>query len=208
VDNVRLVHSAAGFSKNYRFNSKNQFNLGGSLNLNYNKSFVLLNATGSDLKIWNFNGFLYGRINLADKIELSQSFNLGHQSSFYSQDIYDNLLVMNRNWQTGLILRSTHKLVWDATLNHRYNSNASPGIQNQITRLNAGVTYLFLKDNRAQLKLTAFDLLNQNTNVSRIIRENMIEDVQTEVLTRYLLLTFNYNIRNLGNKGGNSSLLK
>ncbi len=61
---------------------------------------------------------------------------------------------------------------------------------------NMGAAKKFLKDRRGELKLTVFDLLNQNNSISRNTTSTYIEDVQTTVLKRYFMLTFTYNVRN------------
>ena len=38
-------------------------------------------------------------------------------------------------------------------------------------------------------------------NITRNVTETYIEDVQTNDLTRYFMLTFTYNLRNFGTKG-------
>jgi len=91
------------------------------------------------------------------------------------------------------------------SLEYRYNSNTAPGLQKNFYRINAAVTYLFLKNDRAQLKFSIFDLLNQNISNYRTIRENIVEDYQTTVLNRYGLVTLTYNIRNFGGKVGGSN---
>jgi len=41
-----------------------------------------------------------------------------------------------------------------------------------------------------------FDLLNQNQSVSRTVSGNTVVDSRSNVLTRYFMLTFTYNLRN------------
>ena len=62
----------------------------------------------------------------------------------------------------------------------------------------------FLKEDKGQLKLSVFDLLNQNINVYRYTSESSISDSQTTTLRRYFMLSFIYNIRNFsgGKVGG------
>ena len=54
------------------------------------------------------------------------------------------------------------------------------------------------KQAKAELKLTIFDLLKQNQNISRSITGSYIEDNQTQILTQYFMLSFVYNIRSFG----------
>ena len=66
--------------------------------------------------------------------------------------------------------------------------------------MNGGVTFLFLKDQKGNLKLSVYDLLNQNVSIRRYTSENAIIDRQVNILKRYFLLTFTYNIRNFNAK--------
>jgi len=45
------------------------------------------------------------------------------------------------------------------------------------------------------VRIAANDLLNQNKNVSRTITDSYIEDTQSQVLSRYFLLSFTYTLR-------------
>jgi hypothetical protein len=46
-----------------------------------------------------------------------------------------------------------------------------------------------------------YDILNQNKNIRRNVTETYIEDIRTQTLTRYLLLTFTYNLRQFQQPG-------
>ncbi len=63
---------------------------------------------------------------------------------------------------------------------------------------NLSVGKKFLKDKKAELKLTAFDVLKQNVSFSRSSNSNTIYTERNQVLTQYFLLTFTYNLRNFG----------
>ena len=63
---------------------------------------------------------------------------------------------------------------------------------------NMGVGKKFLKDQSGEIKLSVFDLLKQNSSITRSITETYIEDVQTDVLQQYVLLTFTYKLKNFG----------
>jgi len=55
-----------------------------------------------------------------------------------------------------------------------------------------------LKDSKGLLKLSAYDILDRNNGFSRNTSQNQIFETQTNVLKRYLHLSFTYNIRNMG----------
>ncbi|CAA9282555.1 MAG: hypothetical protein AVDCRST_MAG95-3411 [uncultured Adhaeribacter sp.] len=195
--------------KDFKFNTKNQFSVGGNMRYSYSNTLVLVDNQKSKAKIWELSPSAEARINLDNKIELNQTFSLNNQRSFYTGQVFDNRTVNFRTWNSEVIIRAPKKLVWESQLEYRYTSNVAPGLRRSYTRINAAITYLFLKNDRAQLKLAVYDILNQNLSTYRSIQENIVQDFQATVLQRYGLLTLTYNIRNFGGKvGGSNSLFR
>lgn len=65
---------------------------------------------------------------------------------------------------------------------------------------NIGIGKKLFKNERGDLRLTVFDILNQNRSIQRNVTDVYIEDVETQVLQRYLMLTFTYQLRNFVKK--------
>lgn len=63
--------------------------------------------------------------------------------------------------------------------------------------INVGLEELFFKGGNGSVRLTAFDLLNQNIGVSRSVIANNIIDSNTSRLKRYFLLSLSYRIKNV-----------
>ncbi len=205
TNGVWQVYGSLRASKDYKFNAKYNLSFAASLWSTYNKTLVILNNERSDANILGLNPTFESRVNLNDKIEINQTFSINNNRSYYTSPNFENRRVTYRTWRPEIIIRTPKKLVWEANLEHRYNSNVAPGFRRTFNRVNAGVTYLFMKNDRAQLKFSIFDLLNQNISMYRYIRENIVEDVQYEVLNRYGLVTLTYNIKNFGGKVGGSN---
>jgi hypothetical protein len=55
-----------------------------------------------------------------------------------------------------------------------------------------------LKGQKGEIRLSVFDLLDQNQSISRNVTETYFEDVTTKVLKQYFMLTFTYNLKNFG----------
>lgn len=60
---------------------------------------------------------------------------------------------------------------------------------------NMSLAKKFLKNDLAEIELTAFDLLNQNQSISQNITPNYLEEVKTKVLQQYFMLKLSYQIR-------------
>lgn len=80
-------------------------------------------------------------------------------------------------------------------LSYFYNPRVAEGVRKDNIAWNAGIGLRFLENNSGELKLEVLDVLNQRSNISRNITETYIEDRSTQLLNRYFLLTFTYNIR-------------
>jgi hypothetical protein len=73
---------------------------------------------------------------------------------------------------------------------------------------NAGLGYKFGKGKAAELRLTAYDILNQNRSIQRNVMQTYYEDVKTTVLTRYIMMTFSYKLRKFSGKGPDGKDMK
>jgi hypothetical protein len=69
------------------------------------------------------------------------------------------------------------------------------GFNQNIFIWNAGLGYRFLKDKSLELRGSVNDIFNQNNGISRNVTETYVEDVQTQVLKRYWLVTLTYNLK-------------
>jgi hypothetical protein len=79
--------------------------------------------------------------------------------------------------------------------NNTYYSGLTGSFNQNINLLNASVAYKFLKNQNAELRLFAFDILEQNNSIARTTTETYIEDSQTNILKRYFMLSFTYNFK-------------
>lgn len=77
-----------------------------------------------------------------------------------------------------------------------------------VPLLSGEVSYYFLKANRGVLTLQGVDLLNKNTGIQRISELNYLQERQTNMLGRYVMLTFKYRLNKLGGEHGNGINVK
>jgi hypothetical protein len=70
-----------------------------------------------------------------------------------------------------------------------------------IPLLSGEVSYYFLKNNRGVLTLQGMDLLNKNTGIQRISELNYLQERITNMLGRYVMLSFKYRLNKMGKSG-------
>lgn len=86
-------------------------------------------------------------------------------------------------------------LVLESDLNLLHYEGLADEFNRDITFWNASVGYRFLAGRAAQIRLTVTDILGQNSSINRVVTDLYIQDIQSNVLTRYFMLTFSYNFR-------------
>jgi len=96
--------------------------------------------------------------------------------------------------------------VLGSVFTYSYNSGLASGYNASVPLWNASFAKELFNKKQGELKIGVYDLLNQNVSVSRNVTNNYIQDVQNNVLKRYFLLTFTYNLKKF--PGGQKQLDK
>jgi hypothetical protein len=78
------------------------------------------------------------------------------------------------------------------------NTQRAAGFNAKIPIWNASFSKLFMKYNRGEIKITAFDLLNKNIDINRTSNLNYIEDSRVNTLQRFFMLSFTYSLTKSG----------
>ncbi|MGE5409343.1 MAG: outer membrane beta-barrel protein, partial [Clostridiales bacterium] len=80
-------------------------------------------------------------------------------------------------------------------LTHQYDNGLSSSYNRNSLLCNMSFGKKFFSNEQGEIRLSVYDLFNQNTNISRNSTDSYIEDTRTNVLGRYWLLTFSYNLK-------------
>ena len=138
------------------------------------------------------------QLSIGSNISENLDFNISGRTSY---NIVRNTLQssLDNEYFIHTINARLNWIFWDgflisADFNYLANVGLTGNFNQSIPLLNLGIGKRFF-DGNGELKLSVFDALNQNTSIARNVTSAYIEDVQTSVLQRYLLLTFTYNLR-------------
>ena len=102
---------------------------------------------------------------------------------------------------------STLKVNWiflkgfviNSDVSHTQFQGLSQSFNQQYLLWNAYIGYKFLKNRMLEVKISVFDILNQNRSISRTVTGAYTEDNNTSVLRRYALFTLTYTLKNFKN---------
>jgi hypothetical protein len=179
-------------------------NLNFTESLNYNLLPALING---DLNMAD-NYALSQGIVLSSNINENIDFNIGYTANYTivrnslqvqaNNDFFTHQTNARINW----IVKQ--RLVLNAQLTNTLLSGLSGDFNQQFTLMNVFVGYKFLKNKSMEARISVYDLLNQNNNIARTVTETFIEDLQSNVLNRYLMFSLIWNIRNFGGVNKNA----
>ncbi|GAB5524626.1 MAG: outer membrane beta-barrel protein [Roseivirga sp.] len=139
------------------------------------------------------------RVGLASNISEKVDYNLYYQiagsrvdnsildvtnNQYYTQTVGATL---NLTLPFGIVFRNE-------TLFQKYNG-VNDAFDTQYTLWNMGIAKKFLKDGRGELELSVFDLLGENQSFNQTVTAQYLQETQTQVLQRYFMLTFTYQLR-------------
>ncbi|MEM9672030.1 MAG: TonB-dependent receptor [Bacteroidota bacterium] len=170
-------------------------------NLNINLSGNLTQTPGliNDQRNDAINSSLGVGLVLSSNISENVDFTLSSNSSFnwVNNSIRTELndQYFNQNSAAELTWIFWKGLVFRSQINHQLYSGLSEGFNQNFVLWNMSLGKKFLKDRRGELELSVFDLLKQNQSIHRNVTEAYLEDIQTQVLQQYFMLTFTYQIR-------------
>lgn len=133
--------------------------------------------------------------NISKTVDFTVSSNSNFTNTLNSLNAQLNSSYFNQNSRLKLNLLFLNRIVLNTELNHQYYQGLSAGYNPSFLLWNAGLAYKFLKNKQAEIRFSVFDILGQNQSVTRNITDAYIEDTQSNLLQRYFMLTFTYNIK-------------
>ncbi len=162
----------------------------------YSKTPGIINNVDNLGTQFIFNGGLTLGSNISEQLDFTLTSNFAYTTATNS---YYSLLDENF-FQQDLGVRLAWLPVGGLVLEHSLNYRNYFGLDQDLypTTLiaNAGVGYKFLQADAVEVKLIFGDIFNQETGISRMITEAYVEDHQTQVLGRYILLNLSFRFRN------------
>jgi hypothetical protein len=133
--------------------------------------------------------------NISEKIDFTISSNSSYSNILNTLQTSSNTTYFNQNSKVKVTANPYKGLVLQTEYTNTYYSGLTSAFNQSISLWNAAIGYKFLKNRQAEIRLTVYDILNQNNSVSRTNTDSYIQDSQTNVLNRYYLVTFTYNFK-------------
>ncbi len=171
----------------------------GDASLNNNVAFI--DNSKNIAKNFNIRQELEFEIDIDDVVDVEFETSYGINTTQYSQANFDDRRTNSMRYS----VRGRNYFFKDLTIGYNLSKTVNTGFDNSIVKnptiLGAHAEYQFLKGNNARIRFEAFDLLNQNTGISRDVFDNIIVDRQINRLGQYFMLSLNMTLRKFGGNG-------
>jgi hypothetical protein len=177
-----------------------KINMNLNTSLNYNRIPALINEEKNIANNYALSQGIVLSSNISENFDFTLSYNANYTivkntlqqnaSNNPDNNYFNQVTSLRLNW---IFLKH---FVFTSTANNTLYRGLSAAYDQSIWFWNAGLGYKFLKNDALEVKVNAYDILNNNSSISRDITQTYIEDRQTNVLNRYFLLTLTYTLRN------------
>ena len=199
VDDDLMIRSMVSFGTPLRF-MKARVNL--DVNTFYNRGINFINAVENQTKQLVTSGNLSLENRFKEKFDLIIGADLSYNQTKYSimEDLNQDYI--NQTYYIDLTLNLPKGFNVETSLDYTIYSGLADGFNEEIPIWKAAVSKYVLKDKRGQIRLSAVDLLNQNTGINRRAELNYVIDERIRSLGRYVMLSFHYSLKGFGGVDG------
>jgi uncharacterized membrane protein YgcG len=163
----------------------------------YNVKNYTYTTTASERINFNYN--------IQDKLDVSTSARYTFNSTSYSVRKENNLHYLNHQYSVDATYTFLKEYNVSADFDYFINNGLAAGYNRGIPLLNMYISRYLFKKRNGEIRLSINDLLNQNKSINRSVGDNYIQDTYTQVLTRFFLVTFSYNLNKFGGRSPQSS---
>lgn len=175
-------------------------------NMNLNAGYSFGKTPGMINNVFNYSNsqtYSFGAVlasNVSEYVDFSLSYtaNTSNVKNSIQPELNNHYFNQVARFELNLLTKNGWLLQND--LNNQTYRGLTDGFNQNFWLWNISAGKKFLKAQKGELKLSVFDLLKQNRSISRTATETYIEDLQTQVLQQYFMLTFSYKLKNFGGK--------
>ncbi|MDX1407331.1 MAG: outer membrane beta-barrel protein, partial [Saprospiraceae bacterium] len=167
-------------------------------NVSYNNSKLFINTIENDVDRWTKSfGLSFSSMN-SEVLEYQVGTRFSNTTTEYSEDRSFDQDFLTQTYYADVTVNFLK--TWSVSTS--YDLNVYKGDQfegnEELPLWKASLSKFVFKDKRAEIKLSMFDVLDENRGINRTSESNYLEEIRTNSLGRYYMLSFIYSIKGFG----------
>lgn len=179
---------------------KTKLSLNVSGNIRFDESPVFVDAveTTTNGKSYSIRTGLTLTPNQKIIVGLNGNFSFNHTTYEINETLTQDF--QNHSADASIKWQFIDKTFLESNFNYSLYKNDKFNFNRNVSLWNASVRRLVGKSNRIEVRLAAFDLLNQRVNITQNASLNYVTRSVAPTLARYFMLSLSYNVRGYENK--------
>jgi Outer membrane protein beta-barrel family/CarboxypepD_reg-like domain len=172
-----------------------------NINSTYNRSQVFINRVINDMDRWNNRfGMSFQSLN-SDIVDYSVGASWTYSTTKYSinSNIDQNFFIQNYYADISVNFLKTWSV--SSSFDVRFFSGDQFQGNEVIPLWQLSLSKYVFEDRRGEIKFSVFDVLNENKGISRTSNLNYLQEIRSNSLTQYGMLSFIYSIKGFGQSG-------
>ena len=174
---------------------KTKLTVTGNANLNFSKTPSFVNSIQNETSSGGGNIGLGINITPNQKVLFAVRGNLRLTNIEYSIQKEQNQKIRNQSVDASVKWNFAKKTYLESNFNYAAFKNERFGFDQKIPIWNMSVRRLLMKDNKIEMRLAAFDLLNRTLSITQSGSQNYVIQTTAQTLARYFMLSLTYNVR-------------
>ena len=165
------------------------------MGLNFSKTPSFVNSVRNETSSNGGNGGVGLSFTPNQKLILGVRGNLRLTNVAYSIQKEQNQKIRNSGVDASVKWNFIKKTYIESNFNYMSFTNDRFGFDQKVPIWNVSVRQLFTKDNKVEMRLAAFDLLNRTLSITQNGSQNYVIQTTAQTLARYFMLSMTYNVR-------------
>lgn len=191
-DGGQWINGGGSIGKQFKKSQRWQIGMRTGISGSYSSRIVFLNNDEAKQRFRSFAVTQDFSINYKSVVMIN--FDYRYQMSLvdYRNQNFNKVLNYSHSLGSSGSFRLPKRIVIDAKYGFMYNPQIAQGFPKSSHTVNLALSLLTHKKDRGQLKLSVYDLLNQNISVNRYGNLNALITNEQLILRRYIMLNYQY----------------
>lgn len=188
-------------SKQVKKSKELQMSITANVNLSQNHDFFVINHQDGFQNSYRVSFSPRVSVNYKDLVQFDPYYSISQVYTRYTGVAYNAQSNLTHNGGAHFMLYFPAKFNLEGNYTYQYNPQVAPGYQRSSNLLNLNLAHQFLRKDHGEIKLSCYDILDQNISNYRYVGANSITDSQSQIIKRYFMLTFQFRFNKSTVKG-------